>query len=52
VEAEDSELPDNKLIELVLRELDIGLEYIPKCAICLQKYPMGQGLCMGLTMSV
>jgi hypothetical protein len=43
LEAEDSDVPDNELIELVMR--DIGLEYIPKCAICLQKYymrpPMG-----------
>jgi hypothetical protein len=36
LEAEDSELPDNELIELVLR--DVGLEYIPKCIICVQKY--------------
>jgi hypothetical protein len=28
VEAEDSDVPDNELIELVLRELYIGLEYI------------------------
>jgi hypothetical protein len=31
LEADDSEVPDNELIELVLR--NIGLEYIPKCAI-------------------
>jgi hypothetical protein len=31
VETEDSEIPDNHLIELVLR--DVGLEYIPNCAI-------------------
>jgi hypothetical protein len=35
LEAEDSEVPDNELIELVLRDVD--LEYIPKRAICLQK---------------
>jgi hypothetical protein len=29
-ESEDSDVPDNVLIELVLRELYIGLEYIPK----------------------
>jgi hypothetical protein len=40
LEAEDSELPDNDLIELVLR--DIGLEYIPKCAIHMQKCHMRQ----------
>jgi hypothetical protein len=28
LEAEDSDVPDNGLIELVLR--DVGLEYIPK----------------------
>jgi hypothetical protein len=31
LEAEDSDVPDNQLIELVLR--DVGLEYIPKRAI-------------------
>jgi hypothetical protein len=36
LEAEDSEVPDNELIELVLR--DVGLEYIPKRAIRVQKY--------------
>jgi hypothetical protein len=35
-EAEDSEVPDNELIELVLR--DVGLEYIPKHAIHLLKF--------------
>jgi hypothetical protein len=38
LEAEDSEVPDNEFIELVLG--DVGLEYIPKRAICLQKYYM------------
>jgi hypothetical protein len=52
LEAEDSEVPDNKLIELVLR--DVGLEYIPKRAIRMQKYYMRQprGLYMGLNTSV
>jgi hypothetical protein len=52
LEAEDSDVPDKELIELVLR--DIGLEYIPKRAIRLQKYYMRQprGLCMGLNTSV
>jgi hypothetical protein len=47
VEAEDSEVPDNKLIELVLR--DVGLEYIPKRAIRVKKYYIRQpmGLYMG-----
>jgi hypothetical protein len=31
LEAEDSDVPDNELIELVLR--DVGLDYIPKRAI-------------------
>jgi hypothetical protein len=34
LEAEDSEVPNNELIELVLR--DVGLEYIPKRAIRVQ----------------
>jgi hypothetical protein len=44
--------PDNELIELVLR--DVGLEYIPKRAIHMQKYYMRQprGLYMGLNTSV
>jgi hypothetical protein len=52
LEAEDSDVPDNELIELVLR--DVGLEYIPKRAICMQKYHMRQsrGLYMGLNTSV
>jgi hypothetical protein len=50
LEAEDSEVPDNELIELVLR--DVGLEYIPKCAIRVQKYFMRRGLYMGLNTSV
>jgi hypothetical protein len=36
VETKYSEVPDNELIELVLR--DGGLEYIPKRAIRVQKY--------------
>jgi hypothetical protein len=40
IETEDSDVPDNELIELVLR--DVGLEYIPKRAICAQKYFMRQ----------
>jgi hypothetical protein len=52
LEAEDSEIPDSKLIELVLR--DIGLKYIPKRAIRVQKYYMRQprGLYMGLNTSI
>jgi hypothetical protein len=48
LEAEDSEVPDNELTELVLRE--VGLEYIPKHAICVQTYYIRQpwGLYMGL----
>jgi hypothetical protein len=40
LEAEDSDVTDNELIELVLR--DVGLEYIPKRAIPVQKYYMRQ----------
>jgi hypothetical protein len=40
LEAEDSDVPDNKVIELVLR--DVGLEYFPKRAIHMQKYYMRQ----------
>jgi hypothetical protein len=52
LEAEDSEVPDNELIELVLR--DVGLEYIPKQAIRMQKYYKRQprGLYLGLNTSV
>jgi hypothetical protein len=50
LEAEDSEVPDSEIIELVLR--DLGLEYIPKCAICVQKYYMRRGLYTGLDTSV
>jgi hypothetical protein len=50
IEAEDSEISDNELIELVFRE--IGLEYIPKHAICIQKHYMRRGLYMGLNKSV
>jgi hypothetical protein len=42
LEAEDSEVPDNELIELVLR--NVGLEYIPKRAIRVQNYYMRRGL--------
>jgi hypothetical protein len=52
LEAEDSEVPDNELIELVLR--DVGLDYMPERAIRMQKYYMRQprGLYMGLNTSV
>jgi hypothetical protein len=52
LEAEDSDIPDNELIELVLR--DIVLEYILKHTMRVQKYYMRQprGLYMGLHMSV
>jgi hypothetical protein len=52
LEAEDSDFPDNELIELVLRYL--SLEYIPKCGICMQKYYMKQPKClyMGLNTSI
>jgi hypothetical protein len=52
LEAEDSDVPDNELIELVHR--DEGLEYIPKRAICVQKYYMRhpRALYMDLNTSV
>jgi hypothetical protein len=50
LEAEDSEVPDNEPIELVLR--DVGLEYIPKRAIRVQKYHLRRGLYMGLNTPV
>jgi hypothetical protein len=52
LEAEDSVIPDNELIELLLR--DVGLEYIPKRAIFIQKYYMRQprGVYMGLNTSI
>jgi hypothetical protein len=52
LEAEDSDIPDNEFIELVLR--DVGLEYIPKRAIRVQKYHLRQswGLYMGLNTSI
>jgi hypothetical protein len=48
LEAEDSDVPDNELIELVIR--NVGLEYIPKHSIHVQKDDMRQprGLYMGL----
>jgi hypothetical protein len=50
LEAEDSDVPENELIELVLR--DVCLEYIPKRAIRVQKYYMRRGLYMGHNTSV
>jgi hypothetical protein len=38
LEAEDSDVPYNEFIELVLR--DVGLEYIPKHPIHVQQYCM------------
>jgi hypothetical protein len=50
LEAEDSEIPGNDLMQLVLRELHKCLEYTPKCAIRMQKYYIRQhrGLYIGL----
>jgi hypothetical protein len=52
LEPEDSDVPDNELIEPVVR--DVGLEYISKRAIHIQKYYMRQpwSLYMELYMSV
>jgi hypothetical protein len=48
----DLDLPDNELIELVVR--DVGLEYIAKCTIRVQKYHMRKtrDLHIGLNTSV
>jgi hypothetical protein len=48
LEAEDSDVPDNELIELVLR--DVGLDYTPKRAKRMQNICMKQywGLYIGL----
>ena len=43
-DAEDADFPENDLLELVIR--DIGLEYIPRRAIRIQKYYMRRGLFM------
>jgi hypothetical protein len=40
LEAEDSDIPDNELIKLVIR--DVGFEYIPKRAIREKKHHMKQ----------
>jgi hypothetical protein len=52
LETEDSDAPDNELIELVLR--DVGFKYIPTSAINVQKYYLRQprGLYMGLNTSL
>jgi hypothetical protein len=42
LEKEDSDVPDNELIEPVLR--DLGLEYIPKRSIQVQRFYMRQGI--------
>jgi hypothetical protein len=52
VEAGDLDVRDNKLIDLVLRDVD--LQYISNRAMCVQKYDMRQprGLYMDLNTSV
>jgi hypothetical protein len=45
LEAEDIELPDHDLLELVIR--DVGLEYIFRRAIRVQKYYLRRCLLMG-----
>jgi hypothetical protein len=50
LDAEDSEITENELIELVLR--DVELEWIPKRTIRVQKYCMRRGLYMVLNTSV
>jgi hypothetical protein len=48
--ADASDIPDNDLLELVIK--DIGLEYISKHAIYMQKYYARRGLYMGFSTSV
>ena len=50
LDAEDAELPDNDLLELVIG--DIGLEYIPRLDMHVQIYYMRWGLFMGPSTSV
>jgi hypothetical protein len=52
LKAKDSGVPDNEIIELVLR--DLSLEYILKCTICVKNYNMSQpsGVYMALNTSV
>jgi hypothetical protein len=52
LEAEDSEILKNHLIELMTRKMYIGLEYIPKHVICVETYHVSLGLCMVLNTSV
>jgi hypothetical protein len=48
--AEDIELPDHEMLELVIR--DLGLDYISRHAIRVQKYYMRRCLFMGRTTTV
>jgi hypothetical protein len=50
LDVEDAELPDNMLLELLIR--DVGLEYIAKSAICVQKPYMRRVLSFGQNVSV
>jgi hypothetical protein len=50
LDAEDINLPNNELLELVMR--DVGLEYIPKSTVQVQKYYMMTGLILGQNVSV
>ena len=50
LDAEDAKFPDNDLLELVIKVID--LEYIPKQAIRMQRYYMRRSLFMGLNTSV
>jgi hypothetical protein len=54
LEAEDSEIPDNHLPEVLHRELCIGLVYIPKRTIDVQNFCMRQnrGLYLGHFISI
>jgi hypothetical protein len=50
VDAEDAELPDNMILDLVM--CDVGLEYMPKGVIQVQKYYVRRDLNLGQNMSL
>jgi hypothetical protein len=50
LDTEDAELPDDDLLELVIRDID--LEYTPRRASRVQKYYMRRDLFMGPNISV
>jgi hypothetical protein len=49
LETEESEVPDNEVMELLLGDVD--LEHIPKRAICIQKYYIRQTRCLYMVLN-